>query len=208
MTFETWLLFVITEFLLCITPGPAVLLVVSHGMGFGARASRWSMLGILTANSCYFGLSAMGLGAILLASATLFQVIKWVGAGYLLFIGLKMLLESSTRGFTTAAPIRRRSPLSLFTQGYALQAGNPKAILFFAALLPQFIVPGAEMLWQFGLLGASSVIIEAVVLVIYGMLAEQGSKLLASRNVSRIQNRVSGGFLIAAALGLAITRRP
>jgi homoserine/homoserine lactone efflux protein len=208
MTVETWLLFVVTEFFLCITPGPAVLLVVSHGMGFGARSSRWSMLGILAANSCYFGLSAMGLGAILLASATLFQVIKWVGVAYLIFLGLKMLLESDTLSLTTAEQPGSRSAVSLFRQGFALQAGNPKAILFFAALLPQFIAPGTEMIWQFVLLGASSVIIEALVLVIYGMLAEQGSKLFASKNVARIQNRVSGGFLIAAAVGLATTHRP
>jgi threonine/homoserine/homoserine lactone efflux protein len=94
MTIKLLTIFAITEFFLSLTPGPAVLLVISQGMKNGFKSSIRGAIGILTGNAIYFGLSALGLGALLLASATLFQVIKWIGAAYLIFIGLKMLIAS------------------------------------------------------------------------------------------------------------------
>jgi homoserine/homoserine lactone efflux protein len=89
MSFKLLLVFAMTEFLLSQTPGPAVLLVVSHGMKVGFRPSLRGTLGVLAGNAIYFVLSALGLGALLLASATLFQAIRWLGAAYLVFIGLR-----------------------------------------------------------------------------------------------------------------------
>src|SRR5688572_24138007 len=93
MSLRLLAVFTITEFLLCLTPGPAILLVVSQGMRSGFSSSLRGAAGILTGNTIYFVLSAFGLGALLMASSTLFQIIKWAGAGYLVIIGLKMLLS-------------------------------------------------------------------------------------------------------------------
>ena len=96
MSLRLLLVFAITEFLLCLTPGPAVLLVVSQSVRSCFRSSLKGMAGILTGNAIYFALSALGLGALLMSSATLFQIIKWVGAAYLILVGLKMLLAKSS----------------------------------------------------------------------------------------------------------------
>src|SRR5205085_8411867 len=88
MTLETWVLFTLTEAALCVTPGPAVLLVLSQGLTRGTRASVAANLGILTGNACYFALSATGLGAVLVASYEVFSLIRWLGAAYLVWLGI------------------------------------------------------------------------------------------------------------------------
>ena len=104
------LVFAITEFLLCLTPGPAVLLVVSQSVRSGFKSSLRATAGILTGNAIYFALSALGLGALLLSSALLFQIIKWVGVLYLVFIGLKMLLAKKDRQTRMCLQLRQNAP--------------------------------------------------------------------------------------------------
>ena len=90
MSFSIWALFVLTEGVLCLTPGPAVLLVIAHALGRGAAAAAWATLGILSANALYFALSATGLGAVLLASHEAFALVRWMGAAYLVWLGLRL----------------------------------------------------------------------------------------------------------------------
>ena len=95
VSLEVWALFVVTESILCLTPGPAVLLVVAQALGRGAAASVWATLGILTGNALYFALSATGVGALLLASYELFALVRWLGAAYLIWLGVRALLGRS-----------------------------------------------------------------------------------------------------------------
>jgi threonine/homoserine/homoserine lactone efflux protein len=139
MSFEAWLAFCVIEAVLCFTPGPAVLLVVSVALGRGLRASLGASLGILTANALYFTLSATGVAAALVASRELFLVLKWVGAGYLVWLGLRMALLRGSREVGAPPVILARS----FFRGFVVQGANPKAVVFFVALLPQFIDPAA-----------------------------------------------------------------
>jgi len=207
MSIKLLLVFAVTEFLLSLTPGPAVFLVVSQGMKAGFKPSLRGTLGILSGNAIYFALSALGLGALLLASATLFQVIKYVGAAYLIFIGVKMLVsksETQKAGEQTVTPGRS---LRLFSQGLVTQLSNPKAIVFFTALLPQFVTPGEAMFEQFIVLGLVSIVVEFPVLAAYGWVAERGGKLIPERFAS-LPDRVAGVFLIGAGVGLAAVRKP
>src|SRR5262245_62606580 len=137
MSFTAWIAFCVTEAVLCLTPGPAVLFVVSVAMARGARAGLAGSFGILTANALYFLVSATGVAAVIVASSRLFAVLKWAGAIYLLWVGLRMLLSRS-RAPSVVSP--RRVPKS-FLRGFIVQAANPKALMFFVALLPQFIDP-------------------------------------------------------------------
>jgi homoserine/homoserine lactone efflux protein len=206
MSVKLLLVFALAEFLLSLTPGPAVFLVVSQGMKFGFKPSLRGILGILTGNTTYFALSAFGLGTLLLASVTLFQIIKWLGVAYLIFIGLRMVLSRNESKEKDERLITSRRSLRLFSQGLITQLSNPRAVVFFTALLPQFISPGRGMFQQFIVLGLVSIMVESPVLVSYGWLAERGGALIPQR-FSTLPDRIAGGFLIGAGLGLAAMRR-
>ena len=196
------LLFAATELVLCLIPGPAVLLVISQAVRRGRRSSLRGAIGILTGNSIYFALSAAGLGALLIASRQVFEVLRWAGAAYLVFMGAKMIFA---RGGALEGEVETRAGVRSFAQGLLTQLANPKAIVFFTALLPQFIDPRAgRVALQFVVLGVISVFIELPVLIMYGWLADRGRELYGRHG--RIFERIAGGLLVAAGLKLAATR--
>jgi threonine/homoserine/homoserine lactone efflux protein len=209
MSWQVWSLFVVTETVLCLTPGPAVLLVLSTALGRGTAQSLWSALGILAANALYFVLSATSLGAVLVASYDLFFAIKWVGAAYLVYLGVKTFLgKGAGLSISGAGAGQPKVPgRRLLLNGFVLQAANPKSILFFTALLPQFIDPKGEVAWQVGILGVTSIVIELVVLAGYGALAGRAARLAAQPRFATITDRLAGGLLITAGVGLAALRR-
>jgi threonine/homoserine/homoserine lactone efflux protein len=183
-----------------------VLFVVSHGLTSGGRASLAANAGILTANIIYFGLSALGLGAVLLASHTLFTALKYAGAAYLIYLGIQTVRGSGLSLPDGDALRSRESPLRIWTRATALQASNPKSLIFFTALLPQFIDTSAPVAFQFLVLGITSVVIEFVILAAYGFLAARVSRLARERRFRLLTNRISGAFLIVAGAGVALNR--
>ena len=199
MSISNLLFFAAMELVLCLTPGPAVLLVVSQAMQRGFRPSMRGGAGILTGNAIYFALSAAGLGAILVASHTLFEILRWIGAGYLVVLGVRMIVRPSAGA--TAPPTRA---LGTFAQGLLTQLANPKALVFFTALLPQFIDPHGPVTLQFVVLGIISTLIELPVLVLYAFAADRG-RAAWGHHVRAIE-RVAGACLIAAGAKLAMTR--
>jgi homoserine/homoserine lactone efflux protein len=190
---------------LCLTPGPAVLFVVSHGLSRGGRASLAANAGILTANAAYFALSALGLGAVLLASHTLFSALKYAGAAYLVFLGLQTM-RGTGLGLPSAAHVTAERGGRTWLRATALQASNPKALVFFTALLPQFIDTGKPIALQILVLGASGTIIEFCVLAGYGYLASAAARLARQQRFRLITNRISGSLLIVAGAGVAFNR--
>lgn len=207
MSLNTWLFFSGTEALLCLTPGPAVLFVLSHGLAQGGRASLWANAGILTGNAFYFLLSALGLGAVLLASHDVFTVIKLLGAAYLVYLGIRTILGIGLglrRDGVVHATTRDWATLG---RGFALQAANPKALMFFVALLPQFIDSARPIALQILILGVTSVIIEFFVLAGYGYLAARAAAIAHEPRFVALTNRISGGMLVAAGAGLALDDR-
>jgi homoserine/homoserine lactone efflux protein len=194
MNWTTWWIFVCTETVLCLTPGPAVMFILSSALKAGARKSIASNLGILAANAVYFALSATGIGAILLSSK-LFFAVKWIGAAYLVVLGLRLLFD---REHAVKAPSIDHKSRHLFFDGFTLQMSNPKAIVFFSALLPQFLNPHAPIVPQVVILGITSALIEFSILLGYGIA---GSAL--TPRYARWTNRVAGGLLIGAGAGLA-----
>jgi homoserine/homoserine lactone efflux protein len=205
MTWQTWCLFMVTETALCLTPGPAVLFVVSQALSYGAARSLWANLGILTANALYFALSALGLGAVLMASHRVFLVIKWAGAAYLVYLGVKTFFARdapfASPGATPDAPVGWK----LLGRGVILQAANPKSLIFFTALLPQFIDPKGAVGWQILILGLSSVVVEFFVLSGYGIFAGRAATLARQPRYSRLTHRLAGACLVLAGTGVALT---
>lgn len=205
MTWQTWGLFMMTETALCLTPGPAVLFVVSQALSHGAACSLWANLGILTANALYFVLSAVGLGAILLASHKVFLVIRWAGAAYLIYLGLMTFLgKGKTLAVSPVSHPEARVGRRILARGIILQAANPKSILFFTALLPQFIDPKSPVAWQVLILAVSSVVVEFLVLGGYGLFAAGAARWAGTPRYARLTGQVAGACLILAGTGVAL----
>lgn len=204
MSFETWAFFCATEMVLCFTPGPAVLLVVSLALSRGAQAGLAGSLGILIANAFYFALSATGVGAILTAWWELFFLIKWVGAAYLVWLGARMLFRRAPALDAADAPGRRRvAPLR---HGLITQGANPKAIVFFTALLPQFVDPTQSIVSQKAILGVSSILIEFAVLALYVAICHRARGLMQRPALATAISRTAGVLLIGAGAGMASIR--
>ena len=149
MTVEHWLLFAATEFVAYLVPGPAVFLIVSQALALGKRNSFWAMVGILLAEVMYFILSAMGLGLLLVTLHTLFLLVKWAGAAYLVWLGVQAIrgrgeVFEITHGQSSSIKARRA-----IIRGFITNATNPKALLVYVAILPQFINPAAPVAQQF-----------------------------------------------------------
>lgn len=207
MTWQLWLLFVTTEAVLSISPGPAVLYVLSQAIRRGPGKSVWASWGILAANAMYFILSATSLGAVIVASYKLFFLIKWIGAAYLVYLGISNFLGKSSVLSLPEEKTDSRSRPRILRDGFLLQAANPKAILFFTAILPQFIDAHHNVAFQILILGVSSIVVEFMILFIYGQLA--GRALATARNprFEKLTNRIAGSLLICAGVGLARLRR-
>ena len=206
MTLEAWALFCLTETLLCLNPGPSVLLVLSLALTRGQLAGLLATLGVLTANLGYFTLSASGLVALHALSAEAFLAIKWAGAAYLIWIGMRMLLRSF-RTPDAGAPAELAPPASRsFWQGLTTQGANPNLLVYFTAILPQFVDPAHPMPGQVAILASSSIVIELAVLSCYAALAARAGRRAAPR-FRRVAERIGGGLLIAAGAGLAALRR-
>jgi homoserine/homoserine lactone efflux protein len=213
MTFKTWLLFLVMESVLSASPGPAVFYVVSQGV----RARRRTLpatLGILSANAVYFSLSATSLGALIAASARFFTIAKWVGAAYLVFLGIKSLRAASA---TQAAVLEQTASASdagrrqVYLGALTLQLSNPKALLFFLALLPQFVDARRSVPPQMLILAATSMLPEFCILLTYGWLGHRATHASARFGVSSKLNRwlawVEGmGLLGCATLVLRFSR--
>jgi homoserine/homoserine lactone efflux protein len=201
VSFEAWLAFCVTETLLCLTPGPAVLFVVSVSLARGFRTGMAGALGILTTNALYFALSATGIAAALLASNEVFTALKWAGAGYLVWVGLRMIFSRSAPALDPEPQPVHRS----FLRGVVVQGANPKALVFFVALLPQFIDPKLPVARQVLILGVSSVLIEFVTLTLYVAVAVRARRFAGARLAGPLE-RIGGGFLVAAGARLVLIR--
>ncbi|HEX3914461.1 MAG TPA: LysE family transporter [Steroidobacteraceae bacterium] len=214
MTFKTWLLFLVMETALSLSPGPAVFYTVSQGVRGSLRRTLPAAAGILTANGIYFALSATSLGAIIAASARFFTIAKWLGAAYLIYLGLRALrsansMHSVALGGEPAQP--GRDLRGVYLAALTLQLANPKALLFFLALLPQFIDPSIPVVPQMLILAATSMVPEFCILTAYGWLAHRAAHATArfgvTGNMNRLLARIEGiGLLGCATLVLKFNR--
>ncbi len=206
MNLSNWFLYVAAVFVLTVTPGPTVLMCVSTSVNLGPRKALIAALGSTTAIVGIMALSALGLGAALAASDTLFTALKWAGAAYLAYLGITSLLSSASE-ISVSGGINASSNWRLITQGFLVGASNPKALLFFGALFPQFIVPTAPQGPQFLILGLTFVFFELLWLTIYALSASKAKRWLQQPRRATMFNRATGVvFLLAAGL-LATSKR-
>lgn len=201
MQFDTWYLYLLTLLVFMAAPGPSHLLMLSTSMTHGFRPSLATAAGDLSANLLQITLAGMGLAAIVVSSATVFLWVKWGGVAYLVWLGLRQILRSfSSAG--TAPEIEKQTAKSLWLRGFVSSAANPKAVVFFAALFPQFIDPYRDALLQVAVLGATYLVVDGLFLAAYGVAAERiGARVRQSRHWL---DRIAGGLLIAVAIALGL----
>lgn len=190
-----------------VSPGPASLLAIRNGLAGSMRGVFFGALGNMAGMFCLSAASMLGLGVLLRTSATLFLAVKLVGAGYLFYLGFKQLRGRASIVIASASPTVRRSNFSYFREAIVLALTNPKPILFFAALFPQFVAVDQPLLPQFFVLTGIFMLMSLVSLHVYALLARQARSALARPRVARWVDRVTGALFIAFGAGLLALRR-
>ncbi|CAD6365936.1 MULTISPECIES: LysE family translocator [Shewanella] len=198
---DTWLLYLFAIVLIGISPGPIAMLSMSHGIHFGKIRSIATGLGSVSAALILMMASAAGLGAVISASDYGFTLLKWCGAAYLVFLGIKLLLTKSH-----AAPIEvsqlkgKGTPKQLYKQAFLVGISNPKDLLFFAALFPQFIDISAPQVPQLTLLALTWAVVDFGFVMIYASMANVLAPTLRASNKLHWFDRTSGGVFLTLAV--------
>ena len=207
MTFELWMVYALAAVGLSLTPGPNGLLSLTHGVRFGMARTVFTVLGGVCGFLVLVAASLAGLGALLAASQAAFTVAKWIGAAYLVYLGIRLWRapppEVSAAG---AGTDREAGAARLFTQGFLVAATNPKAAIFFAAFLPQFMVPGVSFWTQLAVLGGTFAVVEFVYELVLAGMAQRIAPWIG-RN-GRWFNRITGTTFVGIGGVLATASRP
>lgn len=206
MTWEIWSVYAALCLAVSLTPGPAVLFVTSQSAWRGRAAGFAAVLGIESANIAYWTLTALGLAAVIAASQTLFMILKWAGALYLAWLGIQAIAKSFKPADITA-PDARLAARHAYRDALIVGLSNPKAMLFFVALMPQFVNPAEPALAQIGVLAATGVAIDATVNSGYALAAGALRRAFSGSGVKRWLDRAIGGVFLSLAAVAALYRR-
>ena len=207
MPLELWLAYVATSAVVLAIPGPTILLVLSYSIAHGRKATLPLVAGVALGDSLAITLSLIGLGTLLSASAFWFTLIKWMGGLYLIYLGVR-LMRGATKPIQLQAPLAQQaSPRKLFANAFIVTALNPKSIVFFIALLPQFISaahPAAPQLW---ILGITFVVLATIGATIYALFAASIRRFLASPRAQMAYSYIGGGLLCGAGVWALSAKR-
>ena len=207
MDLNLWLTFVAASTALLIIPGPTVLLVLSYALSQGRRVAVASATGVALGDLIAMSASLAGLGALVLASATAFTVLKWVGAAYLVWLGVKLIRSASKGGIALPDAPEGIRASAIFWHAAAVTALNPKSIAFFIAFVPQFIRADAPLAPQFAVLIATFVALAALNALAYALLADRLRRTITRPYVVPWLTRAGGGALIGMGVLTATLRR-
>ncbi len=202
MPLDTWKLYTLTVLVFMITPGPSHLLMLSNSASHGFKRSLATAAGDLTANLLQMLAAGLGLAAILATAGGALAIVKWLGVAYLVFLGLRLFLRAG-RGANGSARFAPASLRTLWLQGFVTSAANPKAVVFFAALFPQFIHRDEPFALQLAALSLTYIVIDGMFLSAYGA----GAHWISSRfrGSARVWiERAGGSFMIVAAVLLGL----
>jgi homoserine/homoserine lactone efflux protein len=202
MTLSNWLIFSGVALLTTFSPGPAVLLAISNSVAKGPRRALICSLGNALGLFIVSGVSMAGMGVVLATSASAFMLLKIAGAGYLIYLGVKQWRNQSSAFCAVPSAPTPNAAWRLFGQGISVALTNPKGILFFSALLPQFLTPEASLLEQFLVLTTSFSVCALISHTFYALLAHKLRNQFDSPWRVRLFNRLSGGLFVLLGLGL------
>ncbi len=203
MDIHAYFIFLTTTIIVCMSPGPAVITIASQGARHGAKKAIFGVTGVASANVVYFLLSATGIASLLVASNFVFSIIKWVGVAYLVYLGLNAILSKSGGLRVNQSASSNAKGIALFSQGFIVELANPKALLYFLALLPQFIDIEKPILLQLFIMGASCLVVDLLSYTMYAYIGQKLSSGSVKASVVNMINKSAGGFLLFAGIKMA-----
>jgi homoserine/homoserine lactone efflux protein len=206
MDLTVWITYFIATIILSLSPGPGVFSSISSGLHHGFRLGVWNGVGMQAANVIIVAIVALGLGAILIASETAFTAVKWLGVAYLIYLGV-VTWRAPAKGFEEDRDDNARTAWEVFMRGFFVNLTNPKGIIFFAAVFPQFIDVARPQLPQYAILAGTTFAVDVVVMGGYTALAAKVLRVMRDPRHLRWVNRTLGGAFVAAGLALASFRR-
>lgn len=205
MTLSTWLAFFVASWLISLSPGAGAISCMSAGMRYGYRKSVWNIFGLQAGILLLVVIVALGLGAVLATSVLAFNLIKWFGVAYLVWLGVQQWRAEAKP--MEVGEEKAHTPRQLFMQGFLVNASNPKGIIFMLAVLPQFIDPHGPQFMQYAICTATLFFTDAVVMSGYTLLASRVLSALREPGHIRWLNRSFGGLFVGAGLLLAGFKR-
>ena len=205
MNLELFAAFLLATAVMILIPGPSVMLTVAHTMAFGMRRAMVTLIGIVCGISTQLAVALAGMTSFMLLLADWFEVLRWAGVAYLIYLGIQQWrappeAEAGEEG-------AGRSGRSLFAQGYLVTVANPKSLVFLAAFFPQFVDPAVPLGVQLPIMSAAFIAIAFVFTWLWCLPASRAGAWFRKPGRLRLRNRVSGGLMMGAGLGLAIVRR-
>jgi homoserine/homoserine lactone efflux protein len=206
MDLSVWITYLIATIILSLSPGPGVFSSISSGLHHGFRLGLWNGVGMQVANMILVAIVSLGLGAILLASETLFTAVKWAGVIYLVYLGIVTWRSGATR-FEEDQDDNAHTAREVFMRGFFVNLTNPKGIIFFAAILPQFIDVARPQMQQYMIFAGTTFTADLVIMMGYTALAAKVLRVMRDERHLRWVNRGLGGAFVAAGVALASFRR-
>ena len=207
ISFQLWLAFAAAATVVILIPGPTTLMVTGHAMSSGPRVALASLIGVTLGDVSAMTCSVLGFGAVLAASAEAFTILKWVGAAYLVYLGVKLWRAPAIAFEASAMLGKARGIRRAILESYWVTLLNPKGILFFAAFMPQFIDPHRAVLPQVVVLALTFEVLAASSLALYIFMTARARRIMDSPRAIKIMNRAGGTMLIGAGLLTASLRR-
>ena len=210
MDWHVWLAYFLAAWLIALSPGSGAVLSMSHGLQYGVRQTTATIVGLQIGLAFILLVAGAGVGALLLASTTAFMIVKVLGAGYLMWLGVKQWRAPVDGAASDAAAPSEPAGLSVrqrVLRGALTNATNPKGIVFMVAVLPQFINPKQPLALQLAILLVTTLAVDSVVMHGYAFLASRLRALMQSVRARRAQNRVFGGVLMGMGASLLMVDR-
>jgi threonine/homoserine/homoserine lactone efflux protein len=201
MTFESWITYVATVFIFLLSPGPSHLFMLSTSLSHGFKKSWATGAGDLSAHLWQITVASIGLGSFIYAFQNLFIIIKWAGVAFLIYLGIVQFKKKSMS--INRSKGNEQSLMSFFWRGFVTSSANPKAVVFFAALFPQFINTSEPATHQFAILGLTYIVIDGCFLMFYGHFADWLSNRF-EKHIDKYLNKISGSLLVGSAILLGL----
>ncbi|EOY5379774.1 homoserine/homoserine lactone efflux protein [Cronobacter dublinensis] len=205
MTFEWWCTYLLTTLILSLSPGSGAINTMSTAISHGYRGAAASIAGLQTGLALHIVLVGIGLGALFSRSLMAFEVLKWTGAAYLIWLGIQQWRAAGAIDLNALAQSQPRS--KLFKRAVFVNLTNPKSIVFLAALFPQFIVPHQPQVMQYVVLGVTTVVVDIIVMIGYATLATRIGGWIKGPHQMKALNKVFGSLFMLVGALLATARR-